>query len=51
MDSSGALTIAEQGVVLAQARTRAFDVFATENYVAPGLESISLGAIFFPLIA
>lgn len=36
MDSTGALTIADSGVVLAQARTRPFEVFTTENYVAPG---------------
>jgi len=29
------MSIASQGTVLAQARTRPFDVFAHENYVAP----------------
>lgn len=34
-DASGTMSIASQGTVLAQARTRPFDVFAHENYVAP----------------
>ncbi|KAJ8585988.1 hypothetical protein M405DRAFT_796118 [Rhizopogon salebrosus TDB-379] len=34
-DASGAMSIASQGTVLAQARTRPFDVFPHENYVAP----------------
>ncbi|EGO22122.1 hypothetical protein SERLADRAFT_357113 [Serpula lacrymans var. lacrymans S7.9] len=34
-DPSGAMSIAEHGTVLAQARTRPFDVLAHENYVAP----------------
>lgn len=29
------MSIASQGTVLAQARTRSFDVYAHENYVAP----------------
>jgi hypothetical protein len=37
MDPSGALSIAEHGTVLAEARTRSFDVLSHENYVAPGL--------------
>lgn len=32
------MTIAEQGTILAQARTRSFDVLSHENYVAPGLD-------------
>ncbi|KAH7922590.1 hypothetical protein BV22DRAFT_1037312 [Leucogyrophana mollusca] len=36
-DSSGVMSIAAQGTVLAQARTRPFDVLAHENYVAPAL--------------
>jgi hypothetical protein len=39
MDASGALSIAEHGTVLAEARTRSFDVLSHENYVAPGLVS------------
>ncbi|OAX39799.1 hypothetical protein K503DRAFT_738707 [Rhizopogon vinicolor AM-OR11-026] len=34
-DASGTMSIASQGTVLAQARTRPFDVFAHQNYVAP----------------
>ena len=29
------MSIASQGTVLAQARTRSFDVYVHENYVAP----------------
>lgn len=35
-DASGVMSIASQGTVLAQARTRPFDVVTHENYVAPG---------------
>lgn len=38
MDASGALSIAERGTVLAEARTQSFDVMSHENYVAPGLD-------------
>lgn len=38
LDASGALSVAEQGTVLAQARTRPFDVLSHDNYVAPGLD-------------
>ncbi|KIJ62049.1 hypothetical protein HYDPIDRAFT_115224 [Hydnomerulius pinastri MD-312] len=34
-DASGVMSIASQGTVLAQARTRPFDVLTHENYVAP----------------
>lgn len=34
------VNIAEQGVVLAQARSHAFDVYPREEYVAPGGYSI-----------
>lgn len=33
------MTIAEHGTILAQTRTRSFDVLSYENYVAPGLDS------------
>jgi hypothetical protein len=38
------MSIASQGTVLAQARTRPFDVFPHENYVAPrkGLRLFSI---------
>ncbi|KAG1746679.1 velvet factor-domain-containing protein [Suillus paluster] len=42
-DASGAMSIASQGTVLAQARTRSFDVYAHENYVAPRKD---LGLLF-----
>ncbi len=35
------VNIAEQGVILAQARTHAFDVYPREQYVAPGGYSVS----------
>ncbi|KAH7890725.1 velvet factor-domain-containing protein, partial [Phlebopus sp. FC_14] len=35
IDASGVMSIASQGTVLAQARTRPFDVLTHENYVAP----------------
>ena len=37
MDSTvGPIDVGEQGVVLAQARSHAFDVYPREEYVAPG---------------
>lgn len=45
MDASGALSIAEHGTVLAEARTRSFDVLSHENYVAPGPLSCPLWKI------
>jgi hypothetical protein len=50
MDSSGTLSIAEHGTVLAEARTRSFDVLSHDNYVAPGLDFSFLSEIFSPLI-
>jgi len=35
-DAAGVMSLGEQGTVLAQARTRSFDVLAHEDYVAPG---------------
>jgi hypothetical protein len=34
MDSSGAISVAERGTVLAQARTRPFDVLSHDDYTA-----------------
>lgn len=35
IDASGAMSLASEGIVLAAARTRPFDVLTHENYVAP----------------
>lgn len=34
--TTGPINVAEQGVVLAQARSHAFDVYPRDEYVAPG---------------
>ncbi|KAG2344058.1 hypothetical protein BDR05DRAFT_910707 [Suillus weaverae] len=40
-NASGTMSIASQGTVLAQARTRSFDVYAHENYVAPPITRLT----------
>lgn len=40
-NASGTMSIASQGTVLAQARTRSFDVCAHENYVAPPITRLT----------
>ncbi|KAG1869499.1 velvet factor-domain-containing protein [Suillus subluteus] len=40
-NASGAMSIASQGTVLAQTRTRSFDVYAHENYVAPPITRLT----------
>lgn len=49
-NASGTMSIASQGTVLAQARTRSFDVCAHENYVAPR-KDLALLLIFLADVA